>query len=683
MTGGPAQPTRRDETVVDEIAGHAVRDPYRWLEIEDDAAVVAWLAAQDDACRRGLAGIPERDAIAARIRELFYFGAVSAPLRYGRRCFYTRKLADREKSIVCFCDDDTAAEVVLFDPEAWSADGSVGLGGYWPSHDGALVAYSIKQHNSDETITRVRDVVRGDDLTDVVTGTKYSGASWTPDGSGFYYTYVPPVSEVVTVAERPGRAELRFHRLGTDPATDAIVRGATGDPRTFLSGGVSRDGHWLVASVQHGWNATDVYLRDARDPDAPWVPLVEGVAANFGVQVWRGIFYVHTDEGAPRYRVLTVDAGSMARAHWRELVAESDATLQNAQVVGERLVLTYLRDAASELEIRTLDGALVRRVALPPLGTAAGMAGNEDEDDGYVAYTSFTEPGIIYRTSVSRGGLDEWSRVTLPFDPAVISVDQVRCTSRDGTQIPMFILRRSDVRQDGTAPTVLYGYGGFNVSLTPAFAGSRLAWLERGGVYAIANLRGGGEFGEAWHRAGMLAAKQNVFDDFIAAAEYLIRERWTASRHLAISGGSNGGLLVGAVMTQRPELCRAAICAVPLLDMLRYHRFGSGATWIPEYGSVDDADQAAYLWAYSPYRAAVDAGPRAYPAVLFDSADHDDRVDPMHARKLTAVLQHAQTQDLPVWLRVERNAGHGGADLVRQQVDRVADQLAFLFHYLR
>ncbi len=675
--------SRRDEDVVDVIAGHRVHDPYRWLEVEADPEVVAWLAAQDDVCRRGLAALPERDAIAARIRELFYFDAVGAPLRFGARYFYTRKRADREKSIVCYRDGEHGAEHVLFDPEAWSSDGSVGLGGFWPSHDGALVAYSIKQHNSDETITRVYDVARGDDLTDVVTGTKYSGASWTPDGSGFYYTYVPPTSDVVTVAARPGHAELRFHRLGADAASDAVVRAATGDPRTFLSGGISRDGRWLVVSIQHGWSATDVYVRDAKADGAPWQTLVAGVAANFGVQVWRDRFYVTTDDGAPRYRVFVVEPGGLERAHWRELVAESDATLEHAQIVGEHLVLTYLWNAASELEVRKLDGTFVRTVELPPLGSAGGIVGNEDDDDGYVAYTSFVEPGVIYRTSVSGGGHAEWSRVTLPFDATAIAVEQVRYTSRDGTPITMFILARKDVRRDGTAPTILYGYGGFNVNMTPSFAGSRAVWLERGGVYAIPNLRGGGEYGEDWHRGGMLLNKQNVFDDFIAAAEYLARERWTSPRHLAISGGSNGGLLVGAVMTQRPDLCRAVICAVPLLDMLRYQRFGSGATWVTEYGSADDAEQAPYLWAYSPYRVAVDAGRRSYPAVLFESADHDDRVDPMHARKLAAVLQHAQTQDLPIWLRVERNAGHGGADLVRQQVDRVADQLAFLFHYLR
>jgi prolyl oligopeptidase len=678
----PPPPSRRDDTIVDTIAGRRVADPYRWLEDETAPEVQAWIDAQDAYARERLAGFADRAAIAERLRALFYFDAIGAPIRFGTRTFYTRKRADKEKHVVHVRDGD-GPEAVLFDPEAWSADGSAGLGGYWPSWDGALVAYSVKLHNSDETETRVRDLATGADRPDLVPGTKYSGASWAPDGRGFYYTFVPPVGGAVTVADRPGRAEVRFHALGTDPASDPVVHPATGDAQTFLSGGISRDGHWLVAHVQHGWSSTDVYVRDARVADAPWQTLVAGVAANFSVSVWRDRFYVVTNDHAPRYRVLVVDPSRLDRAAWREVVAESDARLESAQVIGEHLVLAYLRDVASVVEVRTLDGARVRRVDIPPLGTVSGIVGHEDDDEAYVIYTSFIEPSVIYKTSIATGAMTEWARVALPFDPADLVVEQTRVTSRDGTAIPMFVLHRRDVRRDGTNPTILYGYGGFDVSLTPGFAGSRITWLERGGVYAIANLRGGGEYGEAWHQAGMLARKQNTFDDFTAAAEALVRAGWTAPAHLAISGGSNGGLLVGAVMAQQPALGRAVVCAVPLLDMLRFHRFGSGATWVPEYGSPDDPNQAAYLWAYSPYRRVVDAGATAYPAVLFESADHDDRVDPMHARKLCAALQHAQTAELPVLLRVERNAGHGGADLVRQQLARVADELAFLLHYLR
>jgi prolyl oligopeptidase len=353
------------------------------------------------------------------------------------------------------------------------------------------------------------------------------------------------------------------------------------------------------------------------------------------------------------------------------------------QIVGEHLVAIYLRNAATEMEVRDLEGTLVRKLPLPPFGTSGGISGNPDEDTGYFAYTSFTEPQVIYKTSIATGSVEEWTRIALPIATEELVTEQVFFPSKDGTRISMFLIHKRGLVRDGSAPTILYGYGGFNVSMTPAFASSRAVWIERGGVYAIPNLRGGGEYGEDWHRTGMLLAKQNVFDDFIAAAEYLIAERWTSPAHLAISGGSNGGLLVGATLAQRPELFKAVICAVPLLDMLRYHLSGSGKTWIPEYGSADDAAQFAALHAYSPYRRVVDEGPRRYPAILFDSADHDDRVDPLHARKLAAALQANQTADAPILLRIERNAGHGGADMVKAQVEKVADTLAFLEAQLR
>lgn len=671
-------PTTRADNIVEQLQGKTVKDPYRWLEDEHSPDVQAWMTAQDDYARKTLAAYPGREEIAKRVSQLFYFDAVGAPIKHGDREFYTRKFATKEKTVVY--TRDAHGEHVLFDPNTWSEDGSKSLHGWWPSWDGKHVAYAVSEHNSDETTMHVIDVATGKDLSDVIEGTKYAAASWTPDGNGFYYTWVPPVG-VVPTADRPGYAELRCHPLGGDAASDAVVHEATHDPQSFLGGGISRDGHWLLAVVQHGWNSSDIYFRDAREQGA-WQVLVENVPANFDCTVWRDHFYVTTNDGAARYRIFKVDPHAAAREHWREIVAENDATLQSTQVIGEHLVLTYLRNAASELEIHDLDGKLLHRLELPPLGTATGMSGNPDEDTGYVAYTSFTEPQVIYKASVTTGKVSEWNRIALPVDTSHFVAEQVFYPSKDGTKISMFILHDKRTQKDGTNPTILYGYGGFNVSMTPAFAGSRAVWLEKGGVYAIPNLRGGGEYGEDWHKAGMLGEKQNVFDDFIGAAGYLIAEGWTSPAHLAISGGSNGGLLVGAAVTQRPDLCRAVICAVPLLDMLRYQLHGSGKTWIPEYGTADDPAQFAWLWAYSPYRVAVDDGPRRYPAVLFDTADHDDRVDPLHARKLAAALQAEQTGENPILLRIERNAGHGGADMVKSQVERVADQFAFLLAHL-
>ncbi len=675
-------PATRRESIVDTLHGQAVADPYRWLEDETKPEVAAWMDAQDDYARAQLAALPGRERFAARLREVFYFDAMGAPTHRKGRYFYSRKLANQEKNIVYWKKGKTGDEQVLFDPNGWSADGSTGLKGWWPSYDGKLVAYNKSENNADESVMYLRDVDSGKDLADVISGTKYSGASWTPDGKGFYYTWVPPIGGKVTIADRPGFAELRYHAIGTDPATDKVVRPATGNPQTFLGGGVSRDGRWLVASVQHGWNSTDVYFRDLKAKGKAaetWTTLVEGVPAVFDVTVWRDQFYVNTNDGAPRYKVYKVDPRKPARAAWKEIVAESDAVLENVSVVGEHLALTYLRNATSELELRGLDGKGARKVALPGIGTTGGIGGNPDEDTGYFGFSSFTEPSVIYETSIKTGKVTEWSRVKLPIDTSALATEQVRYKSKDGTEISMFLIYKRGAKRDGKNPVVLYGYGGFNVSLTPGFSSSRIAWLEQGGMFAIPNLRGGGEYGEDWHKDGMLLKKQNVFDDFIGAARYLIDQGWTAPAHLAIHGGSNGGLLVGAAMTQAPELFKAVVCAVPLLDMVRYHQFGSGKTWIPEYGSAEDPAQFAVLHGYSPYHRVVD-GTR-YPALLMLSADHDDRVDPMHARKFVAAVQHASLA-APTWLRIEKNAGHGGADLVKQQVEQGADLYAFLAQQL-
>jgi prolyl oligopeptidase len=683
-------PTTRITNVSDTLHGKTLSDPYRWLEDETSPEVQAWMTEQDRYTRGELArlrhrdhpGGPIGDELTARLNQLLYFDAISAPLHRNGRYFYTRKHVDKEKTIVYWKQGETGAEHVLFDPNQWSSDGSKGLGVWSPSWDGKYVAYGVKEHNSDESVTHVYDVAAGKDLPDRIEGTKYAMPSWTPDGHGFYYTWVPPVGGRVTVADRPGFAEYRYHQLATPSTSDVVVHPATGSAETFIGGEISRDGHWLIVVIQHGWNSTDIYFKDARKPARDWTTLVEGVDANFDIHVWRDHFYVITNDGAARRRVYKVDPRHLERgvdrAAWQEIVPESDATLERAAIVGEHLVLSYLRNAAHEVEVRDLAGKLVRKIDLPPLGTALGVTGNADEDTAYIDHTSFTEPQVIFKTSIRTGKTAEWGRVQLPFNAAELTTQQVFFPSKDGTRISMFLVSKKGAARDGANPTILTGYGGFNVSLTPMFSGVRIAWLERGGMYAIPNLRGGGEYGEDWHRAGKLLVKQNVFDDFIAAAEYLIAERWTSREHLAIVGGSNGGLLVGAAMTQRPDLFKAVICLVPLLDMLRYHLYGSGKTWVPEYGSAENPEQFEALYRYSPYRVAVDAGPRAYPAVLFDSADHDDRVDPMHARKLAAVLQAGQTAAAPILLRIERNSGHGGADLVKQQVERAVDQLAFL-----
>ena len=440
---------------------------------------------------------------------------------------------------------------------------------------------------------------------------------------------------------------------------------------------LTRDGRFLFLVLSHGWTSQDVWFRDlAADPKATaWTPLAVGIKAHFDVEELDGRIFVKTDDGAPKGRIFAVDPAKPDRALWKEIVPErKDATLEGYEVLGGRLALAYLRSAVSLLEIHEPDGTLVRDVPLPGIGTVGGLAGRDDEDDAYFSFTSFTTPTTIYKTSVKTGTTSLYFQVKVPADLTPYTVSQVFYPSKDGTRVSMFIVHRKDLVRDGSARCLLEGYGGFLISLTPAFTSGVIPWLEKGGIYAVPNLRGGGEYGESWHEAGMLLKKQNVFDDFAAAAAYLEKESWTSSERLVLRGGSNGGLLVGAMITQHPELFRVALCAVPLLDMVRYHLFGSGKTWISEYGSADDAAQFQALLAYSPYQH-VKTGTK-YPSVLVLSADSDDRVDPMHARKFTAALQAASTGG-PVLLRIERHAGHGGADLVKSAVASRADEYAF------
>jgi prolyl oligopeptidase len=483
------------------------------------------------------------------------------------------------------------------------------------------------------------------------------------------------VDPSIPVAERPGWQTIKFHRVGENPRRDRTVVGKLGDPTTFQNAELSIDGHWLIRTVFRGWERNDVSFRDARRSDAAWVPLAVGNDALYDVAVFRDRFYVTTNEGAPHSRIFAVDPAHPAREAWTEIVRErSDATLDNTALVGGKLALVYLKDAVTHLEVHDLDGQLVREVPLPDVGTARNLVGREDEDEAYFEFRSYTHPPEIFRTSVARGGAELYSRVKLPVDPSLYETEQIFATSKDGTRMPIFVVSRKGAPRDGSAPAMLFGYGGFNVSLTPSFKGIIYPWLERGGVYAEAVLRGGGEYGEQWHRAGMLGNKQHVFDDFVAAAEELVKRGFTRPQRLVIRGGSNGGLLVSTAETQRPDLFAVVLCHVPLVDMLRYQLYGSGKTWIPEYGSADDPEQFKSLLAYSPLQH-VREGVR-YPATLILSADADDRVDPMHARKFAAALQHASAGGA-VLLRIEQHSGHGGADLIRATIQKTADEFAF------
>jgi prolyl oligopeptidase len=674
-------PATRKDANVDKLHGVDVADPYRWLEDATKPDVAEWMKAQDSYARQRIAKLPRRDALASRLREVFYFDAISAPIHRKDRFFYSRKHKDKEKRVAYWKTGENGKENVLLDPNTWSTDGSTGLHGYSVSWDGRYVAYNVSEHNADETTTKVLEVTNGKLLPDTITGTKFGGASWTPDSRAFYYTYTPPASDAVPESERNAHSEVRFHKLGTDPKNDAVVHAATGNAENFLNGAISEDGHWLFTTIAHGSSgATSWFFKDARKPSTEWTTLIDGIDATTDVVDYKDKFYVRTNDGAPRYRVFVVDPKKPARAEWKEIVPQQEATLDGADVVGGYLVLNYLRSAASELEIHALDGKLVRKVDLPPLGSASGMLGRADEDTAYFHYTSYTEPGTIFKTSIKTGKVETWTKVELPVDTKSMMTEQVRYKSKDGTEVTMFLVHKKDVAKNGKVPTLLTGYGGFQISETPGFSPTYAVWVENGGLLAIPNLRGGGEYGEDWHKAGMMGNKQNVFDDFIGAGHYLVDTGWTSRDHLAIFGGSNGGLLMGAATVQAPEMWKAVVCAVPLLDMVRYHKFGLGKAWVSEYGSAEDATQFKALHAYSPYHHVKDG--THYPALLMLSSDHDDRVDPMHARKMVGALQAATGGDAPIWLRIEQNAGHGGADVVRQQVEQWADTFAFVMWQL-
>ena len=704
----PAAPVARREAIVDQLHGVAIADPYRWLEDGESAEVKAWADGQDAHARAIINDVKGHQLLTDRFSSLLYVDSISTPVARQGRLFYMRRPKGAEKSFLAWRDEG-GVERVLIDTAKLSADGTTALGGWIPSPDGKLLAYLVKPNNADEATLRVRRVDTGEDLPDELEGAKYSGMSWTPDSAQLYYVWVPPVSETVTVEQRPGFATVRLHQLGSPQGADTEIFGATGDPETFLGVDLSEDGHFLFLYLSRGWDDGGVWYRDQRmqvDIKIPQrvVPsgaviassvsnelvakvdkraqalgfqrLVVGASAVTSVTAYKDTFYLHTNAGAPMYRVLSVSPDSGV---WREVIPEGATKIDAVQVAGEKLVVSSLDKAASRLSLWGLEGGKLRDLALPGLGSISGLSGEFDSDDLYYGFSTFTQPTQVMKLSLKENRSEVWGRVQLDVDTSHMVVTQESYTSKDGTLVTMFVVHRDDAKRDGTNPTLLYGYGGFNVDMTPAFSSAVVTWLELGGVYAIANLRGGGEYGEAWHQAGMLDRKQNVFDDFHAAAEHLISTGWTRSEKLAIKGGSNGGLLVGTAMTQRPELYGAVICAVPLLDMLRYHRFGSGRTWIPEYGSADEATQFRYLAAYSPYHH-VKAGTH-YPALLMMGSDHDDRVDPMHARKFAAAVA-AATSELPdaapVLFRLERNAGHGGADLVKQTVAANADQFAFL-----
>jgi prolyl oligopeptidase len=666
--------------------GVKVADPYRWLEENQAPEVRAWVGAQNKLARSYLDALPGREALKNRYAQLLRIDTISAPGRAGDRYFYMKRKADQEKDILYWrsATDPEAPEHVLIDPNQFINTTHAALGAAAASLDGKLLAYSLKPNNADEATLYVKDVASGQDLPgEVIEGAKYADPSWLPDGSGFVYTYLPP-ADPAHPEDRPGLAVVRYHKLGTDPKRDPVLHAKTGDAGMFIGAYVSRDGKWIFYQ-QGNWTKNDLYYqpltgRPTADMADNWKPIIVGKDFLYSLSPWQGQAYILTNEDATRYRLFKVSLDDPQRSKWREIVPESPtAVLQGADIVGHHLVLDWLENVTSRIDICDLDGKLVRHLDLPGLGTASA-GGDPDYDELFYEFVNFTQPLEIFRTSVTSPDQKLWAKLEVPVDPTPYVVEQKFFTSKDGTQVPMFIVHRKDIVLDGSTPFLIYGYGGFGLSMTPSFSGGIYCWLESGGGFALVNLRGGGEFGEQWHQDGMLLKKQNVFDDCIAAAQYLISAGYTKPDRLALRGGSNGGLLAGAVLTQRPDLFRAVVIEAPLLDMIRYPLFGSGKTWIPEYGSPDDPDQFKALDAYSPYHHVVTGTP--YPSVLLCTPQDDDRVAPMHALKMTAALQAATSSTNPILLRLEEHSGHGGGDQVSKTIDYGTDIWSFLIHEL-
>jgi prolyl oligopeptidase len=662
-----SSPVARQDNVKEVIHGVEIVDPYRWLEDQDNQETKDWVAAENAYTHALLDGLPMRAGASKRLTEMLHYDTVGAPRLEGDYYFFTKKGADQDLPSIYRRKGANGQDELLIDPLPMSADHTVSVAVQGITSDASLMLYAVRRGGEDETELRILDLSSHHDLPDVLPRALYLGTSWKKDKSGFFYA----------LGHRDIGKRIYYHALGSDPAKDPMVFGEGYGPDTWLGPRVSEDGRYLLINVQAGWAKNDLYIQDLTE-NGPIRPLITGINAHFNLQFAGGeTLIVQTDWQAPRNRILKIDLRDPKPAKWREIVPAGADTIESFSVIGGKLFVNYLHNVTSHIAIFSLEGKSLGEVQLPSSGSA-GLFGRWDRDEGILSFSSYTTPASTYRYSASSGKRELWFRNPIPFDSDRYEMEQVWYSSKDGTRVPMFLVHRKGLKPDGQTPTILYGYGGFNVSLTPNFNTSAAWWVEQGGVYAIANLRGGGEFGEAWHKAGMLDKKQNVFDDFIAAAEWLIKNKYTNPQRLAIWGGSNGGLLVGSVTTQRPDLFRAVVCDHPDLDMVRYYKFtkNNNPPALLEYGNAADPTQFKFLYAYSPYQH-VQPGTK-YPAMLITSGDADTRVPPEQARKMAARLQAATKSGLPVLLLYDNKAGHSGGRPFSQIIDEQSLKLSFL-----
>lgn len=656
--------------------GVEVADPYRWLEDPDSEETRAWVEAQNQITFGFLEQIPQREAVKQRLTQLWDYEKYSIPFQRGECYFYFKNDGLQNQSVLYTLNALGDEPRELLDPNKLSEDGTIALSGLAISDDGKWMAYGLSSSGSDWQEWFVRDVETGEDRSDRIHWVKFSGASWTNDHQGFFYSRYPEPNETSQFEDNNYFHKLYYHRLGTDQSEDVLVFELPEQKEALLGGGVTEDGRYLVISVRFGSAPKNlIYYKDLTVPDAPVVPLIDVLEAEYNLIDSEGsLFWFETNLNAPRGRVIAIDIQSPDDR--QEVIPETAETLQSVSLFGNQFIVSYLKDAYSQIKVLNLEGELIREVQLPGIGSVGGFGGERKNTETFYSFTSFTTPTTIYRYNLETGESTLFRQPQVDFNPNDYEVKQVFYQSKDGTQVPMFITHKKGLELDGNNLTRLYGYGGFNVSLTPNFSVANLVWMERGGVYAVPNLRGGGEYGEAWHQAGTKLNKQNVFDDFIAAAEWLIEQGYTSPAKLAIAGGSNGGLLVGACMTQRPELFGAALPAVGVMDMLRFPKFTIGWAWTTDYGSPDVPEEFKALYAYSPLHN-LKRG-TSYPATLVTTADHDDRVVPAHSFKFTAALQATHEGEQPVLIRIETKAGHGAGKPTAKIIEEIADQWAFL-----
>jgi prolyl oligopeptidase len=672
----PPPPKTRVENNTETLHGVPVADPYRWLEDQESPATRAWIAEQNRYTESILGSLPGRGAIHKRLEQLLKIDTIGIPAMRGDRYFFSKRLANQNQSVIYMRQGLKGKDEVLVDPNKMSADQTSSVGIVDVTEDGKWLIYSVRQGGKDENTIRIMDIETRKELPDQMAEARYSGVQILPDKSGIYYSKaIYPAGEKRTVSR------LYYHVMGTPQSEDKMIFGEGYGFTHTVSPNVSIDGKYLLIYVSHGSSGdnTEVYLKDLKN-NGPITTIIKDMKASFGGTIVGDHLYATTNYQAPNRRVIDIDLRKPAVENWRVIVPEGPDVINGASVVGGKIFVNYLANVATRIKVFEPSGKWVRDINFPTIGSAGGMSGRPERDEGFYGFSSYGQPSTIYRYIPSTGTQEVWARLNVPVNSTEIETKQVWYPSKDGTKIPMFLVYKKGMTLDGNRPTFLTGYGGFNVRQTPGFSSTAAFWAEHGGVFALPNLRGGGEFGEKWHKAGMFENKQNVFDDFIAAAEWLIQNKYTSPSKLAISGGSNGGLLVGAALTQRPELFQAVVCSYPLLDMVRYDKFLVAKFWTTEYGSAEDPKQFPYIYKYSPYHN-VRQGTK-YPAVLFITGDSDTRVAPLHARKMTALLQAANASDRPILLHYDTKAGHSGGLPVSKQIDDQTDTMSFLFWQL-